>query len=429
MSVAAPSNSSSSRASQRNVDRQYPMDWLLFVVTLVLLSFGVVMVFNASYPLAIEFYDDAAHFVKKQICWAVIGLGGLFLAQRIPYWKWQSWAMPALVISFLMLVAVHIPQLGHEAQGAQRWIGYGPIKIQPSEFAKFCLVLYLSKVFAAHPKLAQNLWGGVLPIAGIVLVSIGLVASEDLGTAITMVLTMMVVLFASGARARWMASILAVLMVLGMSFVLMKGTDSYRWKRLTTFVDPQADPRNTGYQIIHATIALGTGGATGVGFGESREKRRGGLPAQRTDMIFAIIGEEFGLIGTGGVLLLFVVLAGRGFHVAQRTRDPFGALFAVGLTSIVCVQSLVNIAVVTASIPMTGVPLPFISYGGSSLAATLFSIGVLLNISQFPYHRDPKSRRSRRLNNSQALDQPPVRTPRRNTASLVDSLEREGVLR
>ena len=429
MSVTVPSNSAGSRSSQRNVDRQYPMDWLLFVITLALLSFGVVMVFNASYPLAIEIYDDKAYFVKRQILWAVIGMGGLFLGRRIPFWKWQGWALPALIFSFLLLVAVHIPHIGHGAQGAQRWIGYGPIHIQPSEFAKFCLVLYLSKVFAANPKLARNLWGGVIPIIGIVLVSVALVAHQDLGTAITMVLTMMVVLFASGARARWMASILAILMVLGVSFVLLKGTDSYRWRRLTTFIDPQADPLGTGYQISHSTIALGTGGWTGVGFGESREKRRGGLPAQRTDMIFAIIGEEFGLVGTGGVLLLFLLLTGRGYHIAQRTRDPFGALFAVGITSIVCVQSLVNIGVVTASIPMTGVPLPFISYGGSSLAATLFSIGVLLNISQFPYRKGTKPRRARRTDDSGLMEPSSARAPRRNTASLLDSLEREGALR
>jgi cell division protein FtsW len=427
---AASSNSTSSRASQRTADRQFPMDWILFVVTLVLLSFGVVMVFNASYPLAIEFYDDKAYFVKKQIIWAVIGLGGLFLARRIPYWKWQAWAMPALALAFAMLIAVHLPGIGHAAQGAQRWIGYGQIRIQPSEFAKFCLVLYLSKVFAARPKLAQNLWGGVVPILVIGLACIGIVAHQDLGTAITMTLTMMIVLFASGARARWMASILAILMVLGMSFVLLKGTDSYRFKRLTTFINPQADPLGTGYQISHSTIALGTGGLTGVGFGESREKRRGGLPAQRTDMIFAIVGEEFGLLGTGGVLLLFLLLAGRGYHIAQRTRDPFGSLFAVGITSIVCVQSLVNIGVVTASIPMTGVPLPFISYGGSSLAATLFCMGVLLNISQWPNRRPPRARRTR--NNDNDRMSPPTSgtgAPRRNTASLLDSLEREGALR
>ncbi len=431
MSVAASSNPAGSRASERNVDRQYPMDWLLFVIILALLSFGVVMVFNASYPFAIEIYDDKAYFVKKQALWAGIGLCGLFIAKKIPYWKWQKWALPALIVSFLMLIAVHIPGIGHTGNGSQRWIGYGPIHLQPSEFAKFCLVLYLSKVFAMNPKLARNLWGGVIPIIGFLLVSVAIVAREDLGTAITMVLTMMAVLFAGGVRVRWIASILAVLTIIGMGFVLHQGTDSYRFRRLTTFIDPQADPLNTGYQIIHSTIALGTGGWFGVGFGESREKQIGGLPERSTDMIFAIIGEEFGLIGTGGVLLLFLLLVGRGYHVAQRTRDPFGALFAVGITSIVCVQSLLNIGVVTASIPMTGVPLPFISYGGSSLISTLFSLGVLLNISQWPYHRSARPRRSRLADDSDSAlsGRTAAVTPRRNTASLLDSLEREGVLR
>jgi cell division protein FtsW len=428
MSVAAPSKSASSRASQRNVDRQYPMDWILFVVTLVLLSFGVVMVFNASYPLAIEIYDDKAYFFKKQILWAVIGMIGLFVAKRVPYWKWQAWALPSLIITIIMLIAVHFA--GHGAQGAQRWIGYGPIRIQPSEFAKLSLALYIAKVIAARPNLMKDLWGGVVPILGVALISIVLTERQpDLGTAITMLLTVLMMFFAGGAKGRWMAGFLAVFAVLGMVAVLHKGTDGYRWKRVTTFVNPKASELGAGYQIIHSTIALGTGGLTGVGFGESREKRRGGLPAQRTDFIFAIVGEEFGLIGTGGVLLLFLLLAGRGYHIAQRTRDPFGSLLAVGITSMVAVQSLVNIAVVTASIPATGVPLPFISYGGSSLAATLFSIGMLLNISQFPYHRDPKRRRSRRMDDSETLEPVTTRTPRRNTASLVDSLEREGVLR
>ena len=429
MSITASANSAASRASKRNGDRQYPMDWLLFVVTLVLLSFGVVMVFNASYPLAIEVYGDKSYFVRKQILWAVLGLAGLFIAKRVPYWKWQAWALPSLIITIGMLVAVHF--IGHGAQGAQRWIGYGPIRIQPSEFAKLSLALYMAKVVAARPKLTKDLWGGVLPVLGVALISIILTERQpDLGTAITMLLTVLIVLFAGGARARWMAGFLAFFALCGLVAVLHKGTDGYRWKRVTTFMNPKADELGAGYQITHSTIALGTGGLTGLGFGESREKRLGNLPAQRTDFIFAIVGEEFGLVGTGGILLLFLLLAGRGYHIAQQSKDPFGSLLAVGITSIVAIQSLVNIAVVTASIPATGVPLPFISYGGSSLASTLFSIGVLLNISQWPNHRDRKARRSRRTDDDAGMPERTVTgTPRRNTASLLDSLEREGALR
>lgn len=369
---------------------------MLFVVTLILVSVGIVMVFDASYPFAIEVYGDKAFYAKKQILWAVIGLVGLFAAKRIPYWKWKGLAVPGLIGCALMLIAVHLPHIGHAAQGSQRWIGFGPIRIQPSEFAKLGLVLYAAKVLSVRPKLASNLWGGVTPILITVLTIVALVGHQDIGTALTMLLTVMVVLFAAGARSRWLTSILAVLAVCGLIFVMHKGTDSYRWKRLTTFVNPQADPLNTGYQIIHSTIALGTGGWTGLGFGESREKRRGNLPAQSTDMIVSILGEEFGLAGTCGLVTLYLFFAGRGYHIAQRSRDPFGTLLAIGITSMVAVQSLINMGVATASIPMTGVPLPFISYGGSSLAVTLFAVGILLNISQYPFRRPERGGARRR---------------------------------
>ncbi len=214
----------------------------------------------------------------------------------------------------------------------------------------------------------------------------------DLGTAITLILTALVVLFAGGARARWILTLLLLFALAGVGLALRHGTDGYRWKRITTFINPQVDYRGQGYQITHSKIALGTGGLTGVGFGQSREKRLGNLPAQRTDFIFAIIGEEMGLAGTCGVLLLFLLLAARGFHIAAHTRNPFGSLLATGITGMVAVQSLVNIGVVTASLPATGVPLPFLSYGGSSLVPTLVGIGILLNISQHPFYREGKVR-------------------------------------
>jgi cell division protein FtsW len=376
-------------------EKEYRPDWWLFLVTLALLVFGVVMVYNASYPLAIEVHDDKAYYVKKQILWAVIGLFGMFVATKIPYWKLRGWALPALVISVLMLLAVKF--MGHGAQGAQRWIGYGPIRIQPSEFAKLAIVLYLSAALAARPKLVVD-WVSVLKLFGMCMVLVVLVERQpDLGTAVTMLLTVFVVLFAAGVRKSWMAAALAVCAIGAFGAVLHMGMDSYRVKRLTAFVNPQADPLKSGYQIIHSTVALGTGGWTGLGFGESREKQFGNLPAQRTDFIFAIIGEEFGLAGTCGVLVMFLLLAGRGLHIAQRTKDPFGALLATGITGMVSVQALVNIAVVTASVPATGIPLPFLSYGGSSLVPTLFGIGILLNISRYPFRKDqrPTARRQR----------------------------------
>lgn len=380
-------------------EKTLPPDRWLFLVTLILLSFGVAMVFNASYPLAIEVHGDAFTYLKRQALWAAIGLGGMFLAAKVPYWKWSGWAMPSLFISIALLMAVLA--IGHGAQGAQRWIGYGPIKVQPSEFAKIALVLYLARVMAARPRAMRNLWGGVLPLLGVALIPILLTERQpDLGTAITMVLTVLFMLFTGGAKARWVISLLLVFTLAGVGLAIHKGTDSYRWKRITTFVNPDKDPLKWGYQIIHSKIALGTGGLTGLGLGESREKRLGGLPAQRTDFIFAIIGEEFGLLGTCGVLVLFLLLTARGLHIAQQCRDPFGSYMAMGITSMITVQALVNIAVVTASIPATGVPLPFLSYGGSSLLPTLFGIGILLNISQHPHHREP-GKRARRIKDAE----------------------------
>ena len=388
-------------------EKQYKPDWWLFVATLVLLSFGVTMVFDASYPHALEMHHDEWFFFKRQALWAGIGLACMFITAKIRFWKWQAFAVPALGLSILMLIAVKF--MGHGAQGAQRWIGVGQLRIQPSEFAKLGIVFYLARVFAARPRAVGDFWKGIVPLFSVALISIILVERQpDLGTAITMLLTGLIILYAAGARPAWVAGILAVCMLCGFGMVVKNGTDNYRFKRLTTFINPKADELRSGYQIIHSTIALGTGGATGLGFGESREKRLGNLPAQRTDFIFAIIGEEFGLAGTCCVIILFVFLGGRGLHIAHRTKDPFGALLATGITAMISVQALVNIGVVSASIPATGVPLPFISYGGSSLVPTLMGIGILLNISRYPNRVDPKP--SARRKRAEIDDEPEPRT-------------------
>ena len=282
-------------ASTARPDREYPPDWWLFLITLVLLGFGVVMVFNASYPLAGEIKGDPTFFAKRQALWAVIGLAGMFGAMRISYWKLSRWAIPILLLVIGLLAAVLL--FGHGAQGAQRWVGYGPIKIQPSEFAKLALVLYLARVLSANPRLMQSFWRGVVPLLLLIVVFVVLPVElqPDLGTAVTIILTVLLFFFAAGAKARWIVALLTVFFIVGLGLALRDGTDAYRWKRIITFVDPDSDPQNAGYQIRHAQLALGTGGLAGVGFGESREKLRGNLPAQRTDFIFAIIGEEMGL--------------------------------------------------------------------------------------------------------------------------------------
>jgi cell division protein FtsW len=391
MAVAMVGNGRITGTDYTGQEKTFQPDWWLFLVTVVLLGFGIVMVFDASYPHAIEHHHDWTYWVKRQLVSAAIGVGGLFLAMMVPFHKWQRFALPALGVAFVLLLTVHV--VGHTAMGGQRWIGWGPFRIQPSEFTKLALVIYLARVLAARPSSARDLHGGLLPILGIALAAVVLVEREpDMGTAVTMLITVLIVLYTAGAKARWIGAFLAISGIAAFLIVMPHGGKSnYRWKRLTTFVNPSQDPLNDGFQITHSTIALGTGGITGLGFGESREKLMGGLPMQRTDFIFAIIGEEFGLVGTLGVLSAFLVLAGRGYHIAQRTKDPFGSLLATGITSMIVVQALLNIAVVTASMPTTGIPLPFISYGGSSLVPTLFGVGILLNISQRPFFKEQKA--------------------------------------
>lgn len=377
-------------------EKQFRLDWPLFLITIMLLAFGVVMVFDASYPHGIERFSEPMYWARKQIAFACLGIAGMFVAARIPFWRWKQWAIPFMAFAIILLIAVRF--FGHTALGGQRWIGFGQFRIQPSEIAKLALMLFLAKMIADYPRATQRL-SGVLTLLGIAGIAIVLVERQpDMGTAMTMFLSCMFLLYAGGTKTRWIAGILAVVGVLAFGVVMHeRQKNDFRWKRLITFVNPDADPLNAGYQVRHSTIALGTGGLTGLGFGESREKRRGNLPEQHTDFIFAIVGEEFGMAGTCGILLGFLFLGGRGYHIAQRTKDPFGALLATGITSVITVQAFLNMAVVTASIPTTGIPLPFISYGGSSLVQTLFGIGILLNISQHPFRRDPRpnARRAR----------------------------------
>ncbi len=412
---SAPSAGVGAAALAANVDRKYRPDWWLFLVTIILLSFGIIMVFDASYPNAIEHHHgNKAYWVIRQVISAVAGLIGMALASRVRFWKWQVWGLPFLIAAFGMLVAVRF--IGHGALGAQRWIGVGQFRIQPSEIAKVALVFFMAQQIAQNPRRIRDFWKGYLPLVVIALASVGLVERQpDLGTAITMLLTVVLVLFAGGAKKRWIAGTLAVCAIAAFGLIMVKGKkDNFRFNRLITFVHPEYDPLGAGFQITHSTVALGSGGITGVGFGESREKRQGGLPAQRTDFIFAIVGEEFGLVGTLGVLTAFMLLAARGFHIAQRTKDPFGSLLAVGLTGMVAIQALLNVAVVTASIPTTGIPLPFVSYGGTSLVITLFGIGVLLNISQYPFRRDMRPAARRQRGDEVASDEgtEPVARPR-----------------
>lgn len=391
--TSKPSAASAAAPNQR----RHPMDGWLFGVVVALVIFGLVMVYDASYCIA-RAYDDYNHdpfyFARKQVISAALGFGGLFLFSRIPHWKFKTLAVPSFIVSILLLMAVW--GMGMVSLGARRWIGFGPIQIQPSEVAKLALVLFLAWLISVNRSYVQSARGVFwLTIA----VGIPMVLTErqpDLGTAATMFFTYLILLAAAGVPGRYLATILAVSTLLaGITLTIPskkhgnEGGANYRLRRITTFLNPEADKEKDGYQVWRSLVALGSGGATGSGFTKSHEKRPGGMPAQRTDFIFAVIGEEFGLVGTSAVLAGFFFLTWRGIKIALQTKDPFGRFLAIGLTSMVAVQALLNIAVVTSCAPTTGIPLPLISYGGSSLVPTLCGLGLLLGISCHPDYKEP----------------------------------------
>lgn len=368
-----------------------PSDRWLQMCVWVLTVFGVVMVYDASYAHALAFYDDAWFFAKKQAFSAVLGLAAMAVFARYDHRRLLPKAPWAYVVSLALLVLVW--KAGHGALGGQRWLRLGPIQFQPSELAKLSLVLMVAAVIARFPMVCRRPG----PFALLCLVAgTPILMTErqpDLGTAVTMVLSVGAMILVAGVRARFMATVAALGALFVVFAILMpsKGGHSageggsYRMRRLTSFIDPGSQRDGAGMQNWHSLVALGNGGVRGVGLSNSLEKRVGGVPMQRTDFIYAIVGEEFGLVGTVGILTLFLVIGVRGYGIACRCRDPFGQLIAVGITSLICGQAALNIAVVTSSIPNTGIPLPFISYGGSALIPTLAGIGILLNISRIPF--------------------------------------------
>ncbi len=358
-----------------------PMDRLLLWLTFLLLGIGIVSVYDASYAIAVEkMHGDSFHFVKMQAAWAGVGLLALLGATRLPYWHWKKVAVIGVSLSIFLLLAVLVPHVGIVVNHARRWLGHGQIRFQPSELAKLALVLYLARVLAGSLKIKRQPQQGLLPPLAVIGILAALIAKEpDLGTALVLSVTGLVMLYLAGARPAHLGAILGAAAVAVTLFIAL---EPYRARRITAFLNPKADQYNTGYQVWHALIALGSGGVGGMGLGEGREKLF--IPEPRTDFIFPVIAEEWGLLGTLVLVSLFLFVAARGFAIAYRTRDPFGALLAAGITALISIQALINMAVATASVPDTGVPLPFISYGGSSLVLMLAGIGILLNISCYP---------------------------------------------
>ncbi|NPV26576.1 MAG: stage V sporulation protein E [Firmicutes bacterium] len=355
-------------------------DFIIFLVTILLLSIGVIMVFSASAVKAGINYNDEYYFLKRQLLWSVIGILAMISMMNIDYYRLKRFAGSILLIGLFCLVLVLVPGVGKGAKGAIRWVGIGPLTFQPSEVMKLCLVFFMAKSLSNYQDRIQSFVGGVLPHLAIVGVVAGLVMLQpDLGTAVTICGTTFLLLFAAGART----SHLVFLALMGIALVAVASvTASYRMERWIAFLDPWKYALDEGFQTIQSLYAIGSGGLLGMGLGRSRQKLFY-LPEQHTDFIFAILGEELGFIGAVLVVALFFLFAWRGLRVAITCPDSFGSLLATGITCMISLQAIINIGVVSGSLPVTGITLPFLSYGGSSLLFTMIGVGILLNISRY----------------------------------------------
>lgn len=359
--------------------RSAPDVWIL-ISTLLLLTIGVVMVYSASAVIAYHEFGDYFYYLKRQLLFAVLGIIAMFFTMNMDYHVWKKYAKIGLIICFALLIIVLIPGIGVIRGGARSWLGIGSFGIQPSEFMKMGMILFLAKLLSDQQSQITSFTKGLLPPLVLVGVAFGLIMLQpDLGTGAVMVGASLLVIFTAGARILHL-SFLAIGGIAG--FVGLILAAPYRLQRINAFLDPWQDPLGAGYQAIQSLYAIGPGGLVGLGLGMSRQKYSY-LPEPQTDFIFSIIAEELGFIGGMVVLLLFLILVWRGMRTAITAPDTFSSLVAVGIVGMVAVQVIINIGVVIGLMPVTGITLPLISAGGSSLTLMLTSIGILLNISRY----------------------------------------------
>ncbi len=348
----------------------------LLVATLLLASVGLVMVFSSSAVMSEERYGSAYLFLRKQLAWDALGLVFLFICLRVDYHRWQKWSYFLLGTSIVALVAVLA--VGPLIKGARRWIHMGPVSFQPSELAKLALILVLATYLDRHKSQVKDLPRGYVPLMGIIGVVCGLIVLEpDLGSAVLLATVGIILLFLAGARWKHLFSTVAASTV-PLYFLLFHV--AFRRRRLLTFLNPWADPQRGGYQITQSMMAFGSGGIWGKGLGASTLKLLY-LPDPHTDFIFPIIGEELGFLGALALIALFIYWGWRGWQTAKRAPDLFGQMVASGITSWVLFQAAINMGVSCGMLPTKGLPLPFISFGGSSMVITMAAAGILLNVS------------------------------------------------
>lgn len=364
--------------------------WLL-ICTLTLVVFGALMIYSSTSVITpalakkgvTEFY-----YFKRHVFTILIGLCFMFLAYAVRPYFLKRVAIPLLVFSFLLLLLVFLPGIGIQVNGARRWIRLWPSTFQPSEFVKLSMVVFLARYLSSQAFRPESFVSFVKPLAVMAAFQAVMLIQPDFGAAMSLAFLTITMLFLSGTRLRYLISL--SILALPILFMLIK--EPYRLRRVMSFLDPWKDPQGSGFQLVQSFIAFGSGGITGVGLGSSMQKLSY-LPESHTDFIFSIIGEEFGFIGVSAIIALFMVICLRGFSIANRIQDRFTYYLAAGLSLMISLQALINFSVTTGLVPTKGLPLPFISYGGSSLLMNMAAIGLLLNISRgrdYPKRNDTK---------------------------------------
>ncbi len=353
-------------------------DIILLLVTLILVTVGTAMIYSSSSIIALEKFKDSQYFLKKQILFVSLGLILMVLMTKIPYAQLKKVAYPGMLLSIILLVILLIPGVGIRRGGAMRWLNVGGISFQVTEMVKIAIVVFLAHLLARKASQLKNFSKGILfPLIIISLVILLVLLEPDFGTAVIIAAILFLMLSIAGSRIKHLLVLLAAFVPIGVLLILYKG---YRVARLTAFLDPWKDASNTGFQIIQSLLSFGSGGTFGVGIGDGMQKLFY-LPEPHTDFILSTIAEESGFIGVTIVIALFALFALRGFTIALKAPDLFGTLLAAGLTMVIALEAFINIAGVMGLIPLKGLVLPFLSYGGTAFIMSMTTVGILLNIS------------------------------------------------
>ena len=367
-------------ALKKQIDRSIKIEFdsVIFYTTMILVFIGIIMVFSASFVQSSFKHDDSYYFLKRNSIYAILGFISMITISNIDYRFWKKNAKVIGIVSIILLLLVLTP-LGIKANGARRWLGFGAFTIQPSEIAKFATIIITAKLIEKRYDNMKSLTKGVLPLIVIPGLFFALIMFQpNMSTAGTIILVTFVMIFVAGLNMKFVIAMLGSGVGL---FLLLALTSEYRLKRILSFLDPFQDPLGNGYQVIQGLYALGSGGLFGMGLGKSQQKWFY-IPEPQNDFIFAIIGEELGLVGCAVVIMLFVILVYRCVKIALNCSDIFTCMVVIGIGAQIGIQAALNIAVATSSMPVTGVALPFISYGGTSLMIFMSAVGIVLNISK-----------------------------------------------